>query len=52
LEQEIRFCTAEDGVRIAWSTVGEGPPIVKAGLRDTSKRKGIFGTLTGWLRRP
>jgi pimeloyl-ACP methyl ester carboxylesterase/tRNA A-37 threonylcarbamoyl transferase component Bud32 len=30
LEQEIRFCTAADGVRIAWSTVGEGPPIVKA----------------------
>ena len=30
MEQEIRFCTAGDGVRIAWSTVGEGPPIVKA----------------------
>jgi pimeloyl-ACP methyl ester carboxylesterase len=30
MEQEIRFCTAGDGVRIAWSTVGEGPPLVKA----------------------
>ena len=30
MEQEIRFCTASDGVRIAWSTVGKGPPLVKA----------------------
>jgi serine/threonine protein kinase/TolB-like protein/Flp pilus assembly protein TadD len=30
LEQEIRFCTTADGVRIAYATVGEGPPLVKA----------------------
>jgi pimeloyl-ACP methyl ester carboxylesterase/DNA-binding winged helix-turn-helix (wHTH) protein len=30
LRQEIRFCTAKDGVRIAYSTVGNGPPLVKA----------------------
>ncbi len=30
LEQEIRFCTAHDGVQIAYATVGQGPPIVKA----------------------
>jgi class 3 adenylate cyclase/pimeloyl-ACP methyl ester carboxylesterase len=30
MEQEIRFCTASDGVRIAYATVGEGPPLVKA----------------------
>jgi len=30
LEQEIRFCTARDGVRIAYATVGQGPPLVKA----------------------
>lgn len=30
LVQEIRFCTATDGTRIAWSTAGEGPPIVKS----------------------
>ncbi len=30
LEQEIRFCTARDGVQIAYATVGQGPPIVKA----------------------
>ncbi len=27
--QDIRFCTAADGVRLAYATVGEGPPLVK-----------------------
>lgn len=30
LEQEIRFCTTSDGVRLAYATVGEGPPLVRA----------------------
>ncbi len=30
MDQEIRFCTAPDGVRIAYSVVGQGPPLVKA----------------------
>jgi len=30
LRQEIRFCESFDGARIAYATVGEGPPIVKA----------------------
>jgi DNA-binding winged helix-turn-helix (wHTH) protein len=30
LHQEIQFCTAFDGVRIAYATVGTGPPLVKA----------------------
>ncbi len=30
LEQEIRFCTAADGTRIAYALVGQGPPLVKA----------------------
>ena len=30
MEQEIRFCTARDGVRIAYATIGDGPPLVKA----------------------
>ena len=30
LEQEIRFCTASDGVQLAYATVGSGPPLVKA----------------------
>ncbi len=29
-EQQIRFCTASDGVQIAYATVGHGPPLVKA----------------------
>src|SRR3989304_480902 len=29
-EQEIRYCTAPDGVRIAYATAGSGPPLVKA----------------------
>jgi class 3 adenylate cyclase/pimeloyl-ACP methyl ester carboxylesterase len=28
--QDIRYCRAHDGTRIAYSTVGQGPPIVKA----------------------
>jgi pimeloyl-ACP methyl ester carboxylesterase/DNA-binding SARP family transcriptional activator len=29
LRQDIRFCTSGDGVRIAYATVGSGPPLVK-----------------------
>jgi pimeloyl-ACP methyl ester carboxylesterase/DNA-binding SARP family transcriptional activator len=29
LRQDVRFCTARDGVRIAYATVGSGPPLVK-----------------------
>jgi len=29
-EQQIRFCTTSDNVRIAYATVGRGPPLVKA----------------------
>ena len=29
MEQQIRFCTTSDGVRIAYATVGQGPPIVR-----------------------
>jgi len=28
MEQQIRFCTTSDGVRIAYATAGEGPPCV------------------------
>ncbi len=28
MEPQIRFCTSADGTRIAYSTVGEGPPLV------------------------
>ena len=29
-EQKLGFCTTDDGVRICYATVGEGPPLVKA----------------------
>jgi len=31
LRQEVQFCICGDGVRIAYATVGSGPPLVKAG---------------------
>ncbi|HZY06961.1 MAG TPA: transcriptional regulator, partial [Ilumatobacteraceae bacterium] len=30
LRQEIRFCTTPDGTRLAYATVGSGPPLVRA----------------------
>jgi pimeloyl-ACP methyl ester carboxylesterase len=27
--QQVRFCTAPDGVRLAYATVGKGPPLVR-----------------------
>ncbi len=30
LEQSIRFCRSADGVRLAYATIGDGPPLVKA----------------------
>ncbi|MFP3853387.1 MAG: alpha/beta fold hydrolase [Anaerolineales bacterium] len=30
MDQDIRFCRSVDGVRIAYATSGEGPPLVKA----------------------
>jgi len=30
LRQEVRFCTASDGGRIAYATHGQGPPLVRA----------------------
>ncbi len=31
MEQQIKFCRSADGINIAYSTVGSGPPFVKAG---------------------
>jgi pimeloyl-ACP methyl ester carboxylesterase/DNA-binding winged helix-turn-helix (wHTH) protein len=31
LHQDIQFCTEEDGVNIAYASVGEGTPVIKAG---------------------
>ncbi len=29
MEQQVQFCTAADGVTLAYATVGAGPPLVK-----------------------
>ncbi len=31
LRQEVQFCTADDGTRIAYAMVGDGPPLIKTG---------------------
>jgi len=31
LRQEIHFCTAPDGVQLAYSMIGQGPPLMKTG---------------------
>ena len=31
LQQEIRFCTAPDGVQLAYSMIGQGAPLMKTG---------------------
>jgi pimeloyl-ACP methyl ester carboxylesterase/DNA-binding winged helix-turn-helix (wHTH) protein len=31
LRQEVHFCTAPDGVRIAYAETGQGPPLVRTG---------------------
>ena len=28
MEPQIRFCTSADGTRIAYATVGQGPPLM------------------------
>jgi DNA-binding winged helix-turn-helix (wHTH) protein len=40
-EQEIRFCIAGDGIRLAYATSGAGPPLVKAGRHRAGSRSGI-----------
>lgn len=31
LQQKIRFCSARDGVQLAWATIGQGPALIKTG---------------------
>ena len=30
LQQRVRYCTSADGVHLAYATIGEGPPVLKA----------------------
>jgi pimeloyl-ACP methyl ester carboxylesterase/DNA-binding CsgD family transcriptional regulator len=32
MNQDIRFCTAADGVKLAYATTGDGPPLVMASI--------------------
>lgn len=51
MEQEIRLCTAPDGVRIAYATAGSGPPLVKAANYLTHLEHDWQGSVwRHWLR--
>jgi class 3 adenylate cyclase/pimeloyl-ACP methyl ester carboxylesterase len=54
-EQEIEFVTARDGVQVAYSTVGSGPPLVQVLGWFTHLEKGLsspaFGVAPGWPER-
>ena len=53
MQQEIRFCTAVGGVRIAYATVSSGPSLVKAANylthleHDWNGQSGVTGC-AGW----
>jgi class 3 adenylate cyclase len=40
-EQQIRFCRSSDGVQIAYSVIGSGPPLVKTGNWMTHLEKDL-----------
>jgi class 3 adenylate cyclase/pimeloyl-ACP methyl ester carboxylesterase len=40
-EQQIKFCRSSDGVQIAWSSIGQGPPLVKTGNWMTHLEKDL-----------
>ena len=49
--QQIRFCTAPDGVRLAYAVSGNGPPLVKAANYLTHLEHDWQGPVWGhWLR--
>lgn len=51
MKQQIRFCRAPDDVRIAYATVGDGPPLVKAANYLTHLEHDFNGPVwRHWLR--
>jgi hypothetical protein len=38
----IRFCTAPDGTRLAWTLTGSGPPLVRVATWLPGGRAGPF----------
>lgn len=51
LKQEIRFCTSGDGLRLAYSTMGKGPALVRYDARGCglSGRDDAEPTLDTWV---
>jgi pimeloyl-ACP methyl ester carboxylesterase/DNA-binding winged helix-turn-helix (wHTH) protein len=51
LSQQVRFCRAPDGVRLAYAVAGDGPPLVKAANWLTHLRHDWESIVWGhWLR--
>ncbi len=51
MDDKIRFCTATDGVRIAYASVGSGPPLVKAAHWLTHVQYDLESPVWGpWVR--
>lgn len=49
LKQQIRMCTAHDGVRLAYSCIGNGPPLVKVGNWLTHLEFDLKSPVWGYL---
>jgi len=49
LKQKIRFCTAHDGVRLAYAICGKGPALVKVGNWMTHLEFDLQGPVWGYL---
>jgi pimeloyl-ACP methyl ester carboxylesterase/DNA-binding CsgD family transcriptional regulator len=45
-QQKIRFCTSADGTRLAYATLGDGPPLVKASTWLTHVEKDPYNPFT------
>lgn len=51
MKQQVRFCTSQDGVRIAYGILGSGPPLVKAANYLTQLEAEESGPVCNhWLR--
>jgi DNA-binding SARP family transcriptional activator/pimeloyl-ACP methyl ester carboxylesterase len=51
LEQDIHLCRTPDGVRLAWASVGSGPPLVKAANWLTHLEFDLDGPVWGHIYR-
>jgi pimeloyl-ACP methyl ester carboxylesterase/DNA-binding CsgD family transcriptional regulator len=49
IKQRIRLCTAHDGVRLAYATTGQGPPLVKVGNWLTHLEFDLQSPVWGYL---